>query len=153
MTESISGNFSFLIALLHKNCLYLHPDDMRRLLKYLLLFVVAAAFCGGAGKDVAELSAQDIAAVSFDDQACRADLSPTDSQLNLPRQTSLANTQRVQSSVRRSSGSQRNNVEFAKSGKIVNVTICYLAQIQLLIIHSTLIEPSRRLLCLGKLII
>lgn len=153
MNESISGNFSFLIALLHKNCLYLHPDDMIRLLKYLLLFVVAAAFCGGAGKDVPELSAQDIAAVSFDDQACRADLSPTDSQLSLPRQTTFANTQRVQSSVRRSSGSQRNNVEFAKSGKIVNAELCYFTQTQSLIIHSTLIEPSRRLLCLGKLII
>ena len=126
---------------------------MKRLLKYLLVLMVAAAFLGSADKSIPEVEAQAIEDISFNSSEYTTDLSPTDSEFNLPRQTSFANSQRVPSTVRRTNSVCRNNVEFAKSGKVINAGLVFFIQLQSLIIHSALAEPSHRLLCLGKLII
>ena len=126
---------------------------MKRLLKYLLVLMVAAAFLGSADKSIPEVAAQAIEDISFNSSEYTTDLSPTDSEFNLPRQTSFANSQRVPSTVRRTNSVCRNNVEFAKSGKVINAGLVFFIQLQSLIIHSALAEPSHRLLYLGKLII
>lgn len=126
---------------------------MKRLLKYLLIFILAAVYQGSSGQSVSSVMEEDMADISFDISAYHTDFSPTESEFNLPRQTSFANSQRVQSTVRRTNSAHRSNIEFAKSGKVVNAGLRYFIQLQSIIIHSTLIEPSHRLLCLGKLII
>ena len=126
---------------------------MKRLLKYLLLFVVSAAFYGCGGDPVYPASSEESSAtVSFDSEY-HSVFSPADSRLSPPRQTSFANQQRVQSIGRRSNSTVRNCTEFAKSGKVINVELRYFVQLQLLIFNSSHIEPSYRLLCLRKLII
>lgn len=126
---------------------------MKRLLKYLLFLMVAAAFLGCADKNLPEVTASGIEDISFNSSEYSTDLSPTDSEFNLPRQTSFANSHRVQSTVRRTNSIHRNNVEFAKSGKVINAGLGFFIRLQSLIIRSALAEPSHRLLCLCRLII
>lgn len=126
---------------------------MRRMLKYLLYFIVAAAFWNGADQSVSHVSEEVAAGMCFNVAACHTDISASESEFCLPRQVSFGNTNRVQSTVRRTAGAQRINLEFAKSGKVVNAGLRYVIQLQSVIAHSSLAEPSRKLLCLGKLII
>lgn len=126
---------------------------MKRLLKYLVLSVVAAAFWCGADKDFSQACIDDVTDISFVLESYGKEISSTDQEFNLPRQTSVANSQRVQSSVRRTGGTQRNNMVFAKSGRIENAGIRFFVQRKSITSHSSLIEPSHRLLSLGKLII
>ena len=126
---------------------------MKRLLKYLLLFVVSAAFYGCVGNPVYPASAEEFPATASFDSEYHSVFSPTDSRLSLPRQKSFASQQRVQSIGRRSNSTVRNCTEFAKSGKVINVELRYFVHLQLFIINSSHIEPSHRLLCLRKLII
>lgn len=132
--------------------LYL-PSEMRRLLKYLLPVIVTAVFWGCADHSVPHVSEIAVADICFDGSACHTDISASESGFCLPRQVSFGNTNRVQSTVRRTAGAQRMNLEFAKSGKVVNAGLRYVIQLQSVIAHSSLAEPSRKLLCLGKLII
>ena len=126
---------------------------MKKLLKYLVFFFVAVAFWGSADKDVSSVPIEDIADMSIADVSSHADFSPTDHQFSLPRQTSFANSQRAQSSVRRTNSVHRNNTEFAKSGKVENAGLRFSIQAKSIIIHSSLIEPAHKLIYLGKLII
>lgn len=126
---------------------------MKRLLEYLLLFIVAAVLWGSADNAVSASSVGEAEEMAFNGYVCQTDFSPTDSEFSLPRQVSFANSQRVQSTVRRTNNANRSNVEFAKAGKVVNAGLRYFTQLQSIIIHSSLVEPSRRLLALGKLII
>ncbi len=126
---------------------------MKKLLKYLLFFVVAVAFWDSTDKEVPSVSIEDIAEMALADASSHTDFSPTDHQFSLPRQTSFANSQRAQSSVRRTNSVQRNNTEFAKSGKVENAGLRFVVQTKSIIIHSSLIEPAHKLIYLGKLII
>ena len=126
---------------------------MKKLLKYLLFFLAAAVLWGTADKEMSSVTAEDVADMVLEKAISSMDLSQSDHQFSLPRQTSFANSQRAQSSVRRTNSVHRNNTEFAKSGKVVNAGLRYIIQHQSIIVHSTLVEPTHRLLCLGKLII
>ena len=125
---------------------------MRNLLKYMLLIMVAAVFghadlsaCSEPETTAAEMA---VYAVTSD-----ANISAADSELCLPRQVSFSSGIRVQSTARRTNCAQRNNLEFAKSGKIINAGQQYFIQRKSIIVHSSLIEPAHKLLYLGKLII
>ena len=126
---------------------------MKRLLKYIFLIIVAAAFW--SGEDItAHTFADDIQQESvFNKASVSTSVSATESEFCIPRQASFANTQQVQCSARRTNSAQRSNLEFAKSGKVINAGITYLIQKTSLITHSSQIEPAHRLLSLGKLII
>ncbi len=126
---------------------------MSRLFKYLFPLLVGVVFLGNARGMEAEIveSHSDLCLTS--DSDIQSVISPSESEFCLPRTVSFANTQRVQSGARRTNTIQRNNLEFAKAGKVMNAGIRYLVQIHSVIVHSTLIEPSHRLLCLGRLII
>lgn len=126
---------------------------MRKLLKYLLPLIVAAAFWNSADDTSSPVRMMQAEDVIVDDAANHMEISAEESEFFLPRPTSFTNAQRVQSTARRTTGAQRNNIEFAKSGKVVNAGLRYFTQKKSLIIHSTLLEPAHRLLHLGKLII
>lgn len=126
---------------------------MSRLLKYLFILLAGVVFLGNARVTDAEVKDNPSDWSLVADSALDYSISPSESEFCLPRTVSFANTQRVQSGARRTNSIQRNNLEFAKAGKVLNAGIRYFVQNQSVIVHSTLIEPSYRLLCLGRLII
>ena len=126
---------------------------MKKLLKYLLFFLAAAVLWGAADKEMSSVTAEDVADIVMEKAISGTDISQSDHEFSLPRQTSFANSQRAQSSVRRTNSVHRNNTEFAKSGKVVNAGLRYVTQTKSIIIHSSLIEPAHKLIYLGKLII
>ena len=126
---------------------------MKKLLKYLLFFLAAAVLWGEADKEMSSVTAEDVADIVMEKAISGTDISQSDHEFSLPRQTSFANSQRAQSSVRRTNSVHRNNTEFAKSGKVVNAGLRYVTQTKSIIRHSSLIEPAHKLIYLGKLII
>ena len=125
---------------------------MMSLIKYLLPFILAASVWGGAdvSADVAE---DDVIGFVISSSLNQTSISSSESEFCLPRQVSYANTLRLAGGARRTGSMQRNNLEFAKSGKVINAGIRYLVQNNSIDIHSAGIEPSYRLICLGRLII
>ena len=126
---------------------------MGKLFKYLLPVLAAVVFWNCAENPANPVSDESVADISLIEVACQSSLSSTDHEFCPPRQVSFANAQRVQNAPRRTSGVQRSNLEFTKSGKVINAVLRYFIQRKSVIIHSSLIEPSHRLLCLCKLII
>lgn len=126
---------------------------MKRLLKYLLPVIAVLALWNCMGTSVSADTGNAAAAMSLEETVYQTVISESQSELCLPRQISVASCQRIQSGARRTVGSGRNNIEFTKSGKIINADIRYFVQKKSIIIHSSLIEPAHRLLYLGKLII
>ena len=126
---------------------------MKKLLKYLLFFLAAAVLWGEADKEMSSVTAEDVADIVMEKAISGTDISQSDHEFSLPRQTLFANSQRAQSSVRRTNSVHRNNTEFAKSGKVVNAGLRYVTQTKSIILHSSLIEPAHKLIYLGKLII
>ena len=126
---------------------------MRKLLKYLFIFIVAAVFWDRAGAPVSAAETDAGADTHVNESVIYTTISASDSELCPPRQVSLTNTVRVQSTARRTNGVQRNNIEFTKAGKVINTGQRYFIQKKSIITHSSLIEPAHKLLYLGKLII
>ena len=125
---------------------------MRKLLKYLLPFMVFAVFSYSTDASEPE-TMEDFLKEYAVDAASQDSVSPTETELCLPRQISVANTLRVQNTARRANCSLRTSLEFTKSGKVINAGLRYCIQRKSILIHSSMTEPSSILLSLGKLII
>ena len=126
---------------------------MKQFLKYLLLLVVVAVLWGSADDAVSAPSVQDMEEIVFNGSITPTSVSAQEPQCNLPRQTSIVSAPSVQNAARRTSSVQRNNLEFAKCGKVINSGLRYFIQLQSVIVHSSLAEPGNMLLCLRRLII
>ena len=126
---------------------------MRRWLKYMRPLVVAGAFWNGKDNLLSTVPEEIIATQTICDAVCDNVISTSESELCLPRQASYASQTRVQTTARRTAGCCRVNVEFAKSGKVINAGLRYFIQTKSILIHSSLVEPVHKLLYLGKLII
>lgn len=126
---------------------------MKRLLEYLLLFTVAAVLWGSADNAVCAPSVEGMEEIAFNGSITQTSVSAPEHQCNLPRQTSIVSAPNIQNAARRTSTFQRNSLEFAKSGKIINSGLRYFIQLQSVILHSSLAEPGNMLLCLRRLII
>lgn len=125
---------------------------MRNILKYLFLAIVAAVLGHADFSVISDIDAT-VEESSIQSALYETSISASDSELCLPRQVSFTNTIRLQSTARRTNCAQRNNLEFTKSGKIINAGQQYFIQRKSIIVHSSLIEPAHRLLYLGRLII
>lgn len=126
---------------------------MKNLLKYLLV-LFSAVLVWGSEDDAAFTYRHGAAAEEYFFQVDTfTSISSTESEFCLPRQISFANTLRVQSSARRTTGIGRNNLEFTRAGKIINASLRFIIQNKSIIIQSALKEPANLLLYLGKLII
>jgi hypothetical protein len=90
--------------------------------------------------------------VSLDAVGCQNSISETESHLCLPRQITGGTNTNVQNTARRTTSVQRNSLEFAKAGKIINAGIKYLTT-NIILFRSALYEPASRLSALGRLII
>jgi hypothetical protein len=126
---------------------------MKRWLKYLLPLVVAVAFWNGKDNLLSTVPEEIISTQTICDAICDNVISTSKSELCLPRQVSYTSSSRVQTTARRTTGYSRDNVEFTKSGKIINAGLRYFIQTKSILIHSSLVEPAHKLLYLGKLII
>ena len=127
---------------------------MKKLLKYLLPLIIAAAFWNWSDtKHESSVPEEAIACMHIDQTSRQSDISESQNEFCLPRQESFGNTQRLQNAPRRTTGFNRSNLEFTKSGKVINAGLRFFIQQKSLIVHSSLIEPAFRLLYLGKLII
>lgn len=126
---------------------------MRKWLKYLLPMIVMAVFWNCNDSLVSTVPEKASASQVFCEEVSCSIISSSESELCLPRQISYASPLRVVNSARRTNSCSRVNFEFSKSGKVINASLRYFIQRKTIIIHSSLIEPSHKLLYLGKLII
>lgn len=126
---------------------------MKNLFKYLIpvfLGIIIGWCCGECESGDAESGLEKHAVVAA---VSGSGISSPDSEFCLPRTVSFANSQRVQTGARRTNTINRNSLEFTKAGKVMNAGIRYFVQNKSILVHSSLLEPSHRLLYLGKLII
>lgn len=126
---------------------------MRKWTKYLLPLIVAVAFWNYEDNVLSIVPEDASASQMICEAVCDTSISSPESEICLPRQVSYASPSRVQNIARRTTGYSRINVEFAKSGKVINAGLTYFIQNKSITIHSSLTEPSHKLLCLGILII
>lgn len=124
---------------------------MKKILTYLLSFVAVALFWGCKDNLTSPDKAPLVPAIS--ETVCDNVIYSSESELCLPRQISYASSSRIQTSARRPSSHGRVNFEFAKSGKLITAGLRYFIQTKSILTNSSLIEPSHKLLYLGKLII
>ena len=127
---------------------------MKKLLKYLLLSMVALVF---------HMSAGDAFSIHEDINSCPAarecsaalniSISSPTADICIPRQVSTVSVPRLQSNSSRHETSHRQNFEVVKSGKTINSSLCYVVQKRSLIIHSSHMEPANKLVRLCKFII
>lgn len=126
---------------------------MRRILKYLLPLICVVAFCGNADDSFSDVI-QDVAeGFVLDAQTGSMSFSADEQEFCVPRPTSIANTQRVQTLSRRTDAGQRQGFSFVKAGKVINAGIVFCTQNICRFFPSGLSEPTHRLISLGKLII
>lgn len=128
-------------------------SQMEKLLKHILLVIVAVAFAGSADGAQCQQACGLPEDVSISADAYQTTLSETESELCLPRQVSFAGPQQVQNSARRTNSTQRSSFEFTKAGKVENAGIRYFIQTTFVITRSPLADPANILLSSGKLII
>ena len=128
---------------------------MGKKLKIFILIVLAAVALSGcttrSGSTTIEnqtlTSHYDIDAQYFDIDAPNVDLS-------LPRQVSgISNIHRVPNLLKRTNSWHKNNFEFVKSGKVVNVSISNFIQKDSLSNLHRFVKSASWLISLGKLII
>ena len=136
---------------------YVCIQKMKRWLKYILFSIIALAFYNSASglpfdKD-SEYEVQNINYILSEYIVHNTSISSQDTDFCPPRPVSTFSAPRLQSNGRRHDNSARQNFEFVKSGKTINSGIAYIVQEQSIFSHSTLIETSRRLVCLCRLII
>lgn len=127
---------------------------MKTLLKYLLLLFVAIVVDTSTDGCAREITAEKGVENNFCMETQEYSIvSPIESQLNIPRPTSVANTSRVQSTARRPHSVHRNNFEVTKAGKVENISVRYFTQNTLVITNSYRTESSHRLHFFSRLII
>lgn len=126
---------------------------MKNLLKYLILGIVALAFYHGAQGDVFANEKHRCLDIQHDLSATGiTSISSPESDFCIPRQVSSVNVTRLQDNGRRHETSHRQNVVM-KAGKTINAGVKYIVQKQSILVHSSFIRPSNRLLYIGRLII
>lgn len=127
--------------------------EMKNLLKYLILVLMATAFTCAAGWSGS--SSEDAASCLFpaDDPEFAEAFSSQDSALSVPRQVSTGTTH-LQGNARRTANMHtRSLFEIVKSGKSFNVSVAYSVQRNSVIINTSIVGHSHKLVCLGRLII
>lgn len=126
---------------------------MKNLLKYLILFIVAAASWSCADNGASAVYDATYTDISKIESTLNSSIFESESDPCLPRQISHARPFRVQNSARRTIGIQRHGLEYIKADRIVNIVPRLLCQRNHATTISSSIEPIQRLLYFGKLII
>ena len=121
---------------------------------FFLFFLFAVAFLSGAGKqDCVVSDSSPINTTTSEVVPCFSDYSPSDSDLFIPRRTSTANAVRMQSTAKRTNNVYKNNFEFVKAGRVINVGVGNFIRKESLAFHPLFINLDKRFIRIGKLII
>lgn len=123
------------------------------MLKYLLPLVCVVVFCDNADDSFADVVQDVTDGFVWETGSCGMTFSADEQEFCVPRPTSIANTQRVQTLSRRTDAGQRQGFSFVKAGKVINAGIVFCTQNVYRFFPSGLSEPTHRLISLGKLII
>ena len=127
---------------------------MKKLLKYLLLSIVALAFYMGAKADLfTHEDVQEYNYASAYTTSLNVSITSPKTDICIPRQVSTVTVPRLQSNSNRHETSHRQNHEVVKSGRTINSILRFVVQKKSLIIHSSLMEPSNKLVSLCRFII
>ena len=110
--------------------LFIFVFGMLKILKYLSVIIVAAAVWSGADSAAEDIPQALLNELSLEYVDCQTVVSEQGSEPCLPRQITFSTTFRIQGAAKRINNTYRNNLEFAKSGKVVNVSLRYFNQIQ-----------------------
>ena len=126
---------------------------MNKLLKYLILFIIAFAIFNNA--DNTHLVASESLSIedSSEQYTYDSDSSFPETFLVLQNQNSSANFARVHSNSKRSNSAHKYNFKSIKSGRSENSFIRNSIFNKSIISHYSFIKPIHRLISLGKLII
>lgn len=126
---------------------------MKNLLKYLIPVLVIATFFSAAGRSGSSSQGISSGAFSTEDLAFAESLSSPASDFSVPIQIS-SGTLQLQNCARRTVNVHtRPLLEVIKSGKAHNISVAYSVQRKSVIINTSIVEHSHKLVCLGKLII
>lgn len=126
---------------------------MKLLLKYVIPVLVALAFVGyGDRASCADSAASDFE-MALSEAAVSYDISESEPEPCLPRQITPSVNVVSHSTARRIDNSHRHSFEFIKSGKVINAYVGYFIQNPSIVLFSSLTEPAKRLICLGRLVI
>ncbi|MBQ5895854.1 MAG: hypothetical protein IIW75_04705 [Bacteroidaceae bacterium] len=130
---------------------------MKNALRYLLpLLFVAMFFLCGADECAPILRTTETVAVNSDDDSQSLESKESfaaESDLQLPRRLSGVSAPRLQSAVKRTCNTYKDNLEFLKAGKVVYVGFESFLYKESLNIGYLFVEPCYRLVRLGKLVI
>lgn len=128
---------------------------MGQKLKIFILTVLAAIALVACATKSDSTTVESQALVSHSDiDVCYSDIDTPNLDLNLPRQISgISNIHRVANAPKRTGNWHKNNFEFVKSGKVVNVGISNFIQKESLSYLHRFAKSASWLITLGKLII
>lgn len=126
---------------------------MKSLLKYLLIFISAAAIGDGSERLGFSLTEDSLFDRFLPEEICQTNISESDSELCIPRLVNFSSAQRTLKNTRRANMSQRSNIVFIKSGKHNDSSVKYISQSRTINASSSLIDPVGKLLMIGRLII
>ena len=128
---------------------------MGKKLKFFILLIFATVALVGCTVETDSQVVENRADISYSNIGVQYfDIDTPDIDLNLPRQISgISNVHRVQNVVKRTNSWHKNNFEFVKSGKVVNVGISNFIQKESLSYLHRFVKSASWLITLGKLII
>ena len=128
---------------------------MGKKLKFFILLIFATVALSGCNTKSDSIIVENRADISYTNIGVQYfDIDTPDIDLNLPRQISgISNIHRVPNVVKRSGNWHKNNFEFVKSGKVVNVSISNFIQKESLSNLHRFAKSASWLISLGKLII
>ncbi len=129
---------------------------IKNILKYFIPFVIVAITFIISGAERSDFINQESQAdISYSDiNVHYYDYDTPNADLNLPRQISgTSNIPRTLNVAKRTSNWHKNNFEFVKSGKVVNVCICNFDKKESLSYHLRFVKSASWLISLGKLVI
>ena len=126
---------------------------MLRIFKYILVIIIAAAVWSGADEAVADLSPEMLAELAIDDLHPQTSYSDYESEPLLPRQITSTTSHHAPVVVRKIGGLQKTNLEFTKSGKLINAGVQYFLQNNHIVLRSSKADPVHMLHSLRRLII
>lgn len=118
---------------------------MKRILKYLILFILALAFHKAdvlIGFSSQSTDVRDGHIEYFEEVRLSAFIFETEQDSCIPRQVSFAYPNQIKCNSRRTDNSHRQNSEFIKSGKVVNPNVSYISHKQSTTTFSSFSNPA-----------
>ena len=128
---------------------------MGKKLKFFILLIFATVALSGCTTKSDSIIVENRADISYSNIGVQYfDIDTPDIDLNLPRQISgISNVHRVQNVVKRTNSWHKNNFEFVKGNKVINVYVSNIIQKESLNNLHRFVKSASWLITLGKLII